>query len=68
MTPIVIGCKAPDWKNIQKVNLQDGIEAGLIECDYTVDGHSCELLAVSHSMGLKLEAKNNTEVFRLILK
>jgi len=66
MTPIVIGCKAPNGKNVLKVNLQDGIEADLVNFDYTVDGHFCELLAVSHSMRLKLDAKNNTGFIRLI--
>jgi hypothetical protein len=34
MNPIVISCKASDWKNALKVNLQDGIEADLINFDY----------------------------------
>jgi hypothetical protein len=66
MNPIVISCKASDWKNALKVNLQDGIEADLTNFDYTVDGHFCELLAVAHSMRLKLDAKNNTGFFRKI--
>ena len=68
MTPIIISCKASDWKNVLKVNLQEGIEADLTSFDYTVDGHFCELLAVSHSMRFKLDAKNNTGFFRLISK
>jgi len=68
MNPIVINCKASDWKNVLKVNLQDGREADLTNFDYTIDGHFCELLAVSHSMRLQLDAKNNTGLFRRISK
>jgi hypothetical protein len=66
MTPIIVSCKASDWKNVLKVNLQDGIEADLTNFDYTIDGHFCELLAVAHSMRFKLDAKNSTGFFRLI--
>jgi len=68
MSPIIISCKASDWKNVLKVNLQDGIEADLIDFDYTLDGHFCELLAAAHSMRFKLDAQNNTGSFRRISK
>jgi hypothetical protein len=54
--------------NVLKVNLQDGKEADLTNFDYTIDGHFCELIAVSHSMRLQLDAKNNTGLFRRISK
>ena len=68
MNSIIISCKASDWRNVLKVNLQDGIEADLTNFDYTVDGHFCELLAAAHSMRLRLDVKNSTGFFRLIPK
>jgi hypothetical protein len=65
MNPIIISCKACDWKNVLKVNLQEGIEADLTDLDYTVDGHFCELIAASHPMRLKLDVRNHAGFFRL---
>jgi hypothetical protein len=64
MKPLVIDCTKNDWKSLLKRNLQEGIEVTLENFDYTADGQHCELLALSHSMTFRLDAKNKAGAFR----
>ena len=64
MKPITIDCSDKDWKSLLKRNLQEGIEVILDHFDYTADGQFCELLALSHSMSFRLDARNRVGRFR----
>lgn len=64
MNPIIISCTVPDWRNVLKVDLQDGLEVDLTNFDYSLDGQFCESLAKSHSMQFKLDAGNRAGFFR----
>jgi hypothetical protein len=47
-----------------KRNLQEGVEVDLLNVDYSVDGLFCEMLAISHSMTLRLDVRNRVGKFR----
>jgi hypothetical protein len=64
VSPIIISCKAPDWRDVLKVNLQDGDEVDLTNFDYTADGQLCEMLSLTHGMIFRLDAKNQAGFFR----
>jgi hypothetical protein len=64
MNPVKISCAEPDWRNVLKTDLQDGLDVDLTNFDYTLDGQFCELLAMSHSMQFKLDARNGAGFFR----
>jgi hypothetical protein len=64
MRPLKINCAEKDWKTLLKRNLQDGIEVDLENFDYTSEGQFCEMLAISHSMGLRLDVRNKCGQFR----
>ena len=63
MKPLKIDCTDPNWRSLLKRNLQDGIEVTLENFAYTTDGQFCELLAISHSMSFRLEARNKAGHF-----
>ena len=65
MSATLLDCKAPLWRNALKTNLQEGNEVDLANLDYTVEGAFCELLAFTHGMKFKLDAKNSIGSFRL---
>lgn len=64
MGSIIISCKAPDWRDVLKVNLQDGVEVDLTNFDYTTDGQLCEMLALAHGMNFRLDAKHQSGFFK----
>jgi hypothetical protein len=64
MKPITIDCLDKNWKPLLKRNLQEGIEVTLGNFDYDVDGQFCELLALSHTMNFRLDARNHDGRFR----
>ena len=64
MKPLTINCAEEGWKALLKRNLQDGIEVTLDNFDYAIDGQFCEILAISHSMTLKLDVRNKAGLFR----
>jgi hypothetical protein len=63
-TPTRINCIAPDWRNVLKTNLQEGLEVELINFDYTLNGQFCEMLAMAHRMRLELDVKNKAGFFK----
>jgi hypothetical protein len=64
MRPLKIDCADGNWKMFLKRNLQEGIEVDLLGLDYLVDGQFCEILAISHSMTLRLDVRNKVGSFR----
>jgi hypothetical protein len=64
MKPLVINCAEKDWEILLKRNLQEGIPVKLDNFDYEADGQFCELLAVAHTMDLRLDTKNKAGLFR----
>jgi len=64
MRPLKIECANPNWRILLKKNLQEGIEADVSELDYAADWQFCEILAISHSMTLRLDTKNKIGKFR----
>ena len=64
MKPLTIDCADKNWKSLLKRNLQEGIKVTLGNFDYTVDGQFCELLALSHCMSFRLDARNHAGRFR----
>jgi hypothetical protein len=64
MKPAAIDCANRDWKAFLKNTLQDGQEADLMNFDYTVDGHFCEMLAMAHGLIFKLDVSHNAGSFR----
>jgi hypothetical protein len=63
MKPLRIDCTDENWKSLLKRNLQHRIEATLDNFDYTTDGQFCELLALSHSMDVRLDVRNKAGRF-----
>ena len=59
-----INCKDKDWPTLLKNNLQEGLEVDLINFDYSLDGHICELLAVTHNRRFELDSKNSAGFFK----
>ena len=66
MRPLKIDCTNGNWKILLKRNLQEGIEVDLLHPDYVADGQFCELLAMSHSMTLRLDTRKKAALFRKI--
>jgi hypothetical protein len=64
MKPPIINCTSLDWKSTLKSRLQKGVEVDLSNFEYTIDGALCEMLALSHGMVFKLDAKNRAGHFR----
>jgi hypothetical protein len=64
MRALIINCAEEGWKALLKRNLQDGIQVTLDNLDYAIDGQFCEILAISHSMTLKLDVRNKAGLFR----
>jgi hypothetical protein len=54
---VKIDCREKDWKTTVKMHLQEGNHVDLNHFDYTVDSQFCEMLAISYSYILKLDAK-----------
>lgn len=64
-SPLIrIDCAQENWRTLLKRNLQDEIEVDLENLDYETCGEFCELLAVSHSMSFRLDARNRVGKFR----
>ena len=63
MKPLKINCADKDWQSLLKRNLQEGIEVTLDNFYYTENGQLCEMLAISHSMDFRLDARNQTGHF-----
>lgn len=64
MRPLKIDCAEANWQVLLKRNLQERIEVDLENLDYASDGVLCEVLALSHSMTLRYNARNKTWVFK----
>jgi hypothetical protein len=64
MRPLKIDCAENNWKILLKRNLQEEIEVDLLNFDYSIDGLFFEMLAISHSMTLRLDAQNSVGKFR----
>ena len=65
MSPTVLDCNAPLWRNALKTAVQEGNEVDLTNLDYTAEGAFCELLAFAHGMIFTLDAKRSLGSFRL---
>jgi hypothetical protein len=64
MRPLKIEYANPNWKIALKKNLQEGIEVDLLDLDYLADWQFCEMVALSHSMILRLDTRNKMGKFR----
>jgi hypothetical protein len=64
MRPLKIECANPNWKIALKKNLQEGIEVDLLDLDYLADWQFFEILALSHSMTLRLDTRQKIGKFR----
>ena len=64
MQPVKIDCANKDWKLLLKTNLQDGVEADLVNFYYTENGEFCEMIAFAHAMEFTLDARNSAGFFR----
>src|SRR5689334_12901907 len=51
----VIDCAHPDWKEALHSHLYHGLEADLINFEYTLHGQSCELLSQAFTMEFHLD-------------
>jgi len=64
LRPIKIDCADANWKVWLKRNLQEMFEVDLLNFDYAADGMYCELLAMTHSMSIRLDTRNKIGKFR----
>ena len=56
----VIDCAHTDWKEALHSHLYNGIEADLINFQYTLHGEACELLAQAFAMEFQLDRDPST--------
>jgi len=61
---INIDCRDKDWKSRLKLGLQADKAVSLVHFDYTVDGQFCEMLALAHNYGFRLDAPGETGHFK----
>jgi hypothetical protein len=57
MRHVRINCAQDNWKNILKNAVEDGVEAELINFDYSANGRICELLVMTHALHFVFDPK-----------
>ena len=61
--PVRISCNEPDWQNVARQNLKDGIEVDLINFNADYDTELCKEMAKEYSMVFRVDAQHRAGFF-----